>query len=106
MGGGQPSNFGAVNVANITAPDVTAALRSLEPGRVKLPGKTLLVQGSADTTVLPATTQALTQVMQSKGSDVTLELVQSASATHSGVLGSTQAVNAMVTHLTQVFNSQ
>jgi hypothetical protein len=106
MGGGQPSNFGAVNVANITAPDVRDALRSLEPGRVKLPGKTLLVQGSADTTVLPATTQALTQVMQSKGSDVTLELVQSASATHSGVLGTTQAVNAMVTHLTQVFNSQ
>ncbi len=104
--GGQPSDFGAVNVANITSPTVTAALRSLEPGRVQLPGKTLLIQGSADTTVLPETTQALEDVMRAKGSDVSLTLVTDTTATHTGVLGTEQALAAMTQHLNALFRTE
>ena len=104
MMGGQPQNFGAVDVQQITSPQVTAALRSLEPGRVKLPGKTLLVQGSADQTVLPVTTQALEQVMKAKGSTVSLTLVNGAQATHSGVLSTTEAQQAMLAHLTALLS--
>jgi hypothetical protein len=103
MAGGQPSNFGAVDAAKIASPKVLAALRSLEPGRVKLPGKTLLLQGSADTTVLPATTQALEMVMKGKGSDVSLTLVNDENATHSGVLESQAAQQAMLAHIGALF---
>lgn len=101
--GGKPADFGAVNVAVISSDKVSAVLRSLEPGRVKLPGKTLLVQGSADSTVLPATTQALEQVMLGKGSEVSLTLVEDEEADHSGVLGTLQAQQAMQAHLAQIF---
>jgi hypothetical protein len=101
---GLPQNFGAVDVQKINTPQVTAALRSLEPGRVKLPGKTLLVQGSADTTVLPITTQALEQLMKTKGSTVSLTLVTGDTATHSGVLLSSAAQQAMNAHLTALFS--
>jgi hypothetical protein len=106
MGGGQPQAFQAVNAVGIASADVTAALRSLEPGRVKVPGKTLLVQGSADTTVLPATTQALRQFMLSKESDVTLTLVTSPAATHTGILGTTEANSAINLHLATLFSPQ
>lgn len=100
---GQPQNYGAVDVAQISSAPVTAALRSLEPGRVKLPGRTLLVQGLADTTVLPATTQALSQVMQNLGSTVSLSEVSGAQATHSGVLATPTAQDAMRAHLAALF---
>jgi hypothetical protein len=70
---------------------------------VKLPGKTLLLQGSADTTVLPATTQALEMVMKGKGSDVSLTLVSDGEATHSGVLGMPAAQQAMLGHIGALF---
>lgn len=98
-----PNDFGAVNKVGIVSDPVKAALRSLEPGRVKLPGKTLLVQGSADETVLPATTEALKQTMISKGSDVTLSLVEDEGATHTGVLETEQANGAIFTHFQQLF---
>lgn len=101
-----PKDFGAVNKVGIVSAPVTAALRSLEPGRVQLPGKTLLVQGSADETVLPATTQALKLIMDGKGSDVSLTLVEDAEADHSGVLSTTQAQQAMTAHMRQLFAPQ
>jgi hypothetical protein len=104
MTGGQPQNFGAVDVQQMKSPQVRAALLSLEPGRVKLPGKTLLVQGSADETVLAVTTQALEQVMKAKGSTVSLTLVTGAQATHTGVLSTTEAQQAMTAHLTSLFS--
>ena len=104
MSGGQPQNFGAVDIQQISTPQVTAALRSLEPGRVKLPGKTLLVQGSADATVLPAATQALEQLMKAKGSNVSLTLVTGDAATHSGVLETSVAQKAMNAHLITLFS--
>jgi len=101
--GGQPSSFGAVDAAKIASPKVLAALRSLEPGRVKLPGKTLLLQGSVDTTVLPVTTQALEMVMKGRGSDVSLTLVSGDDATHSGVLDMPEAQQAMLGHIGALF---
>ena len=101
---GLPQNFGAVDVQQINTPQITAALRSLEPGRVKLPGKTLLVQGSADTTVLPVTTQLLEQLMKTKGSTVSLTLVTGDTATHSGVLLNSAAQQAMNAHLITLFS--
>ena len=101
--GGLPNDFTAIDATQLASPYALSVLRSLEPGRVQLPGKTLLIQGSADTTVLPQTTQKLNQVMTAKGSDVTLTLVQDDAATHTGVLATAVAQQAMVTHLTQLF---
>jgi hypothetical protein len=61
------------------------------------------LQGSADTTVLPATTQALEMVMKGKGSDVSLTLVNDENATHSGVLESQAAQQAMLAHIGALF---
>jgi len=70
---------------------------------MKLPGNTLLVQGAADTTVLPSSTQTLLTTMQSNGSQVTLTLHSGNSATHGGVLGIPAAQTAIVNHLSSIF---
>jgi hypothetical protein len=68
-----------------------------------LPGKTLLVQGSADATVLPSITQQLLAIMKNKGSEVSLSLHEGDAATHSGVLAIPAAQQAIAGHLTQLF---
>jgi hypothetical protein len=74
-----------------------------EPALVKLPGKTLILQGTADTTVLPDITRLLKNTMLSKGSDVTLSEFTGDSATHSGVLKLPAAQIEMKNFLTGLF---
>jgi hypothetical protein len=103
--GAVPKNYpGVINSAVNTA-KIAAILFGNEPGQTKLPGKTLIVQGSADTTVLPAMTNKLLATMQAKGNDVTLSYHNSATATHSGVLYTQAAQLAVMQYLFGLFGS-
>ena len=102
--GAQPKNYAGVINAKVNEPKVKEMLASNEPGQVKLPGKTLLVQGTADTTVLPAMTTLLSTTMKSKGSDVTLKAYDSTTATHSGVLTNTTAPYDIRDYLKSLFS--
>jgi pimeloyl-ACP methyl ester carboxylesterase len=103
--GATPAGYtGFINSA-INAANVTRVLNSNEPGQMKLPGNTLIVQGSADTTVLPSSTRALLATMQSKGSQVTLSYHDSNTATHGGVLAVPAAQTAVTNHLSSMFTA-
>ena len=101
--GATPAGYTGVINASINAATVARVLHSDEPGQVPLPGNTLLVQGSADTTVLPSSTQTLLTTLQSQGSQVTLSYHQGATATHGGVLTIPAAQAAMTHHLALLF---
>jgi pimeloyl-ACP methyl ester carboxylesterase len=100
-----PKNYPGVVNAAVNAPKIVAMLATNEPGQVKLPGKTLIVQGRYDVTVLPEITNKLLTTMQSKGSEVTLSLHEEKSATHSGVLFVPAAITAVTQHLGALFGS-
>jgi hypothetical protein len=103
LAGSTPAKYpGFINAA-INTPSIIRMLSANEPGQVKLPGKILVVQGSADTTVLPASTNTLVNTMKSKGTDVTLSYHDTPTATHSGVLGWAAAQTAMTQHLSALF---
>lgn len=70
-------NFGPVDYPGLqpqvlAEPAVAAYFNANEPGTVKLPGRTLLLQGQSDTTVHPASTEMLLERMQRLGSEVSL----------------------------------
>jgi pimeloyl-ACP methyl ester carboxylesterase len=100
-----PKNYPGVINAAVNAPKIVAMLATNEPGQVKLPGKTLIVQGRYDVTVLPEITNKLLTTMQSKGSEVTLSLHEDKSATHGGVLFVPAAITAVTQHLGVLFGS-
>lgn len=104
-GGATPSGYSGVINSAINTPAVIRVLNMNEPGQVKLPGNTLIVQGSADTTVLPSSTRSLLTTMQSKGSQVSLSYHESNSATHGGVLSIPAAQTAVTAHLTSLFTA-
>lgn len=104
--GATPAGYTGVINSAINTAYVTGVLNSNEPGQMRLPGSTLIVQGSADTTVLPSSTQALLAAMQSKGSQVALSYHEGVAATHGGVLGIPAAQAAISSHLTSIFASQ
>ena len=84
ISGAPPSTYpGVISVAGISD-SVKSILNANEPGQTKLPAKALVVQGLADTTVLPAITQQLVTSMQAKGSSVDYKTY--ANETHSSVL--------------------
>jgi hypothetical protein len=97
-------NYAGLKISAVNEPKVATILAGNDPGQVKLPGSSLIVQGSADTTVLPAITQSLFDKMKAKGSTVTLSLHNSTAATHSGVLGLQDAQDAIAAHLRQIFS--
>jgi pimeloyl-ACP methyl ester carboxylesterase len=66
----KPSTYPGVSAAAVNSPTVANIINANEPGQTKLPVKTLIVQGLADTTVLPAITQQLVDNMKAKGSTV------------------------------------
>jgi pimeloyl-ACP methyl ester carboxylesterase len=99
----KPSDYPGVNYPAINSAFFTRRLLATEPALVKLPGKTLIIQGAADTTVLPDITRLLKTNMLSKGSDVTLSEFTGDSATHSGVLKVPLAQSAMKNFLDGLF---
>lgn len=101
--GATPAKYPGIINAAINKPSIAQLLASNEPGQVFLPGKTLIVQGEADVTVLPAMTTQLLKTMQVKGSNVTLSAQSGPSATHSGVLYMPAAQTAIAQHLADLF---
>lgn len=102
--GATPSSYAGMMPAVINnSPRIGQLLAANEPGQIRLPGKTLLVQGSADATVLPSITQQLLATMKNKGSEVSLSLHEGNAATHSGVLAIPAAQLAIAGHLNQLF---
>jgi alpha-beta hydrolase superfamily lysophospholipase len=100
------TEYTGVIVTEINKEPVAGVLKAMEPGTVKLPGKTLIVQGASDTTVLPAASDALKTLMKAKGSDTTYLLVSDIDgqpADHSGVLGIPAAQQAIENHLRALF---
>ncbi|MCP5266898.1 MAG: alpha/beta fold hydrolase [Burkholderiaceae bacterium] len=67
-----------------TDPAVSAYLPLMEPGTKQLSAPTLLIQGTADTTVPATATQALLARMQGLGSTVTYS--EKAGSTHSSII--------------------
>ncbi|MDT7520606.1 hypothetical protein RAE19_18225 [Rhodoferax sp. TBRC 17660] len=104
--GATPAAYTGVINSAINTTYIAGVLNSNEPGQMKLPGNTLLVQGAADTTVLPSSTQTLLTTMQSKGSQVTLSLHSGNTATHGGVLGIPAAQTAITNHLIAIFANE
>jgi pimeloyl-ACP methyl ester carboxylesterase len=96
-----PAKYPGVIAAEFNKPSVQRSLRALEPGTVRLPGNTLIVQGADDTTVLPETTIALKNLMSSKNSRVTLNVYPGAG--HTSVLMVAQAQKDMTSHLMTIF---
>lgn len=96
-----PAKYPGVIAAEFNKPSVQRSLRALEPGTVRLPGNTLIVQGADDTTVLPETTIALKNLMSSRNSQVTLNVYPDAG--HTSVLMVSQAQKDMTSHLTTIF---
>ena len=96
-----PAKYPGVIAAEFNKPSVQRSLRALEPGTVRLPGNTLIVQGADDTTVLPETTIALKNLMSSKNSRVTLNVYPGAG--HTSVLMVRQAQEDMTSHLRTIF---
>lgn len=103
--GANPAGYTGVINSAINTPSVIRVLNMNEPGQVKLPGNTLIVQGSADTTVLPSSAQALLTTMQAKGSQVSLSYHDNSSATHGGILSFPAAITAVTNHLMSLFTS-
>ena len=103
--GASPTNYSGVINSAVNAPKVANLLAANEPGQIKLPGKTLIVQGSADLTVLPSITAKLVTTMKAKGSDVTLSYHDTSTATHSGVLWVPAAQTAVTQHVLTLFGS-
>jgi len=103
--GASPKNYPGVINSAVNAPKVVNLLAANEPGQIKLPGKTLIVQGSADLTVWPSITTKLVTTMKAKGSDVTLSYHEASTATHSGVLSVPAAQTAVTQHLLMLFGS-
>lgn len=98
--------YTGVIVSEINKEPVAGVLKAMEPGTVKLPGKTLIVQGASDTTVLPSASDALKTLMKAKGSDTTYLLVSDIvgqPASHSGVLSIPAAQQAVDSHLRALF---
>ncbi|MEI7785652.1 MAG: hypothetical protein WCK08_14780 [Betaproteobacteria bacterium] len=98
-----PKDYPGVSLSAVNAAKLAALLAAREPGQSKLPGKTLIVQGSADTTVLPLSTDKLIDTMKAKGSDVTRSFHNSPTATHSGVLALQAAQLDMTAHVRALF---
>lgn len=94
-----PVQYPGVIAEEFRKPKVQRMLRALEPGLVRLPGNTLIVQGMADTSVLPATTVKLKALIESNKSIVTLKTY--AEASHSGVIQA--SLDDMFGHLTMIF---
>ncbi len=103
--GASPQNYSGVINSAVNTPKIADILAANEPGQIKLPGKTLIVQGSADTTVLPDITDKLVSAMKAKGSDVSLSYHNSTTATHSGVLYVQAAQLAVTQHLLTLFGT-
>ena len=103
--GATPKNYPGVINSAVNTPKVANLLATNEPGLIKLPGKTLIVQGSADTTVLPVITNKLVATMKARGSDVSLSYHESSAATHSGVLSIPAAHIAVTQHGLTLFGS-
>lgn len=104
--GATPQNYPGVIASAVNTPVFSSILAAYEPGQVTLPGKTLIIQGNADTTVLPPITTLLINTMKSKGSDVTLNAYDSTAtipASHSGVLVLPAAQAAMGNFLAALF---
>lgn len=104
--GGAANAYTGVIADEINKPAVSSALKAMEPGTVKIPGKTLIVQGASDTTVLPAASDALQKLMKLKGSDLSYQLFTDSNgipADHSGVLSIPQAQQAISNHLQTLF---
>lgn len=101
--GASPTNYSGVINSAVNAPRVANLLAANEPGQIKLPGKTLIVQGSADLTVLPSITTKLVTTMKANGSDVTLSYHDTSKATHSGVLSVPTALTAVTQHVLNLF---
>jgi len=102
--GASPTNYPGLQVAALNAPAVSARVAANEPAQVRLPGKTLIVQGDKDVTVLPLASQTLDARMRALGSDVTYKLLSDATATHTGVLVLSAALDTMWKHLGSVFS--
>lgn len=100
---GLPANYPGVINSAVNTTKISSILAANEPGQSKLPGKTLIVQGGADPTVLPAITQKLVTQMKAKGSDVSLSLHEGAD--HSGVMGVPAALAAVTQHLQALFGA-
>lgn len=103
---GTPTTYSGIDIAAVNSASVTRLINANEPGKVTLPGKTLIIQGESDTTVLPSVSQKLANGMKSLGSDTTYALIPGTAATHTGVLGTASAQLAIKTHLTSLFTSQ
>lgn len=96
-------NYPGVSLPAVNATPLAILLAAKEPGQSRLAGKTLIVQGSADTTVLPGSTNRLLATMKAQGSDVILSYQDNLAATHSGVLELATAQAAIFAHLKAVF---
>jgi len=94
-----PAQYPGVIADEFHKPNVQRMLRALEPGLVRLPGNTLIVQGLADTTVLPALTNKLKALIESNKSTVTLKTYEGAD--HSGVISA--SITDMFGHLATIF---
>lgn len=99
--GATPQGYTGVINSAMNTPEISKLLASYEPGQVKLPGKTLIVQGDADTTVLPSATTTLKSTMLAKGSTVAVEVV--AGKGHSSVLLDAGAQTKIAVFLTGLF---
>ncbi|WP_396433737.1 alpha/beta hydrolase family protein [Limnohabitans sp.] len=98
--------YTGVIVSEINKPSVASVLKAMEPGTFKLPGKTLIVQGASDTTVLPTASDILQKLMKAKGSETNYQLfadVTGQPATHSGVLAIPAAQQAIFNHISALF---
>lgn len=98
------SSFGALEADQLVLPtasltDVIAALRDNDASFLKIKQPILVLQGLADTTVLPFTTTDLVTALKASGADITLDTF--AGATHTGVIaaGSSDATNFLVQKL-------
>lgn len=105
---GQPATaYSGVIASEINKARVASTLQAMEPGTARLPGKSLIIQGDSDTTVLPAVSDALQTRMKAKGSDTRYLLVQDVSpqqrADHTGVLGIQETIQAINDHFTLIF---
>lgn len=104
--GGAANAYPGVIASEINKPAVSSVLKAMEPGIVKIPGKTLIIQGASDTTVLPAASDALQKLMKLKGSDLNYQLFNDSNgitANHSGVMYIPQAQQAISNHLRTLF---
>lgn len=78
-----PVDYPGIHAQALSEAPVAAYFNANEPGMVRLPGRTLLLQGQSDTTVHPASTEQLLERMQRLGSEV--ELLRYGGTTHAGL---------------------